>query len=53
MYIKIDPLNPMDLPEITFMGSDTEVKSKKELISKKLHVYKGYIIIIISIYIIK
>ncbi|KAG6797415.1 E3 ubiquitin-protein ligase FANCL [Apis mellifera caucasica] len=37
MYIKIDPLNPMDLPEITFMGSDTEVKSKKELISKKLH----------------
>ncbi|XP_031775507.1 E3 ubiquitin-protein ligase FANCL isoform X2 [Apis florea] len=37
MYIKINPLNPMDLPEITFMGSDTEVKSKKELISKKLH----------------
>ncbi|XP_029040269.2 E3 ubiquitin-protein ligase FANCL isoform X3 [Osmia bicornis bicornis] len=36
MFIKIDPLNPMDLPEIKFMGSETEVESKRELISKNL-----------------
>ncbi|XP_012144365.2 E3 ubiquitin-protein ligase Fancl isoform X1 [Megachile rotundata] len=37
MFIKIDPLNPMDLPEIKFMGSETEIELKKELVSKNLH----------------
>lgn len=38
MFIKIDPLKPMDLPEIKFMGSDSEVQSNTELASKNLHV---------------
>ncbi|XP_076478160.1 E3 ubiquitin-protein ligase Fancl isoform X3 [Bombus vancouverensis nearcticus] len=37
MFIKIDPLNHMDLPEIKFMGSDTEVESMTELVSKNLY----------------
>lgn len=37
MFIKIDPLNHMDLPEIKFMGSDTEVESKTNLVSRNLH----------------
>ncbi|KAK9297170.1 hypothetical protein QLX08_009038 [Tetragonisca angustula] len=37
MFIKIDPLNHMDLPEIKFMGSDIEVESKTDLVSKNLN----------------
>ncbi|CAK9831559.1 E3 ubiquitin-protein ligase FANCL [Anthophora retusa] len=37
MFIKIDPLNPMDLPEIKFMGSDTEIESMRNIVSKNLH----------------
>ncbi|XP_043596741.1 E3 ubiquitin-protein ligase FANCL isoform X4 [Bombus pyrosoma] len=37
MFIKIDPLNHMDLPEIKFMGSDAEVESITELVSKNLY----------------
>ncbi|CAK9798168.1 E3 ubiquitin-protein ligase FANCL [Anthophora plagiata] len=37
MFVKIDPLNPMDLPEIKFMGSDTEVESMRNIVSKNLH----------------
>lgn len=38
MFIKIDPLNHMDLPEIKFMGSDIEVESKRDLVSRNLNV---------------
>ncbi|XP_043521519.1 E3 ubiquitin-protein ligase FANCL isoform X1 [Frieseomelitta varia] len=37
MFIKIDPLNHMDLPEIKFMGSDIEVESKTDLVSRNLN----------------
>ncbi|CAL7951808.1 unnamed protein product [Xylocopa violacea] len=37
MFIKIDVLRAMDLPEIKFMGSDVEIESKRELVSKNLH----------------
>ncbi|XP_017792424.1 PREDICTED: E3 ubiquitin-protein ligase FANCL [Habropoda laboriosa] len=37
MLIKISPLNPMDLPEIKFMGSDIEVESMRNIVSKNLH----------------
>lgn len=38
MFVKIDPVNPMDLPEIKFMGSETEAELKRDLVSKNLHV---------------
>ncbi|XP_076686698.1 E3 ubiquitin-protein ligase Fancl isoform X1 [Andrena cerasifolii] len=37
MFVKIDPLNPMDLPEIKFMGSEIEAELKRDLVSKNLH----------------
>ncbi|XP_076233600.1 E3 ubiquitin-protein ligase Fancl isoform X2 [Calliopsis andreniformis] len=37
VFVKVDPLNPMELPEIKFMGSEVEVESKRELVSKNLH----------------
>lgn len=38
MYIQINPWYPTDLPEIKFMGSETEVELKRELVSKNLYV---------------
>ncbi|XP_033338653.2 E3 ubiquitin-protein ligase Fancl [Megalopta genalis] len=37
MLIKINPLNPMDFPEIRFMGSKTEVELQNNLVSKNVH----------------
>ncbi|XP_076278688.1 E3 ubiquitin-protein ligase Fancl [Lasioglossum baleicum] len=37
MFVRINPLNPMDLPEIKFMGSETEVELQNDLISKNVH----------------
>ncbi|XP_054001594.1 E3 ubiquitin-protein ligase FANCL [Hylaeus anthracinus] len=37
MFIQVDPLNPMDLPEIKFMGTDIEIKLQMDLLSKNIH----------------
>ncbi|XP_043262653.1 E3 ubiquitin-protein ligase FANCL isoform X2 [Colletes gigas] len=37
MFLQVSPLNPMDLPEIKFMGSEVEVELQRSLVSKKLH----------------
>ncbi|XP_031841771.1 E3 ubiquitin-protein ligase Fancl isoform X2 [Nomia melanderi] len=37
MFIKIDPLYSRDLPEIKFMGSETEVELQRDLMSKNVH----------------
>ena len=49
MFIKIDPLNHMDLPEIKFMGSDIEVESKTDLVSKNLNVCNMWRILLYKI----
>ncbi|XP_076643462.1 E3 ubiquitin-protein ligase Fancl [Halictus rubicundus] len=37
MFVRINPLNPTDLPEIKFLGSETEVELKNDFISKNVH----------------
>ncbi|XP_078050577.1 E3 ubiquitin-protein ligase Fancl isoform X2 [Augochlora pura] len=41
MFIKINPLNPMDLPEIKFMGSETDVELENNLVSRNVHNWKS------------
>lgn len=38
MFIKINVLYPMHVPEIKFLGSDVEVEAKKDVVSRNLHV---------------
>ncbi|XP_017877086.1 E3 ubiquitin-protein ligase FANCL, partial [Ceratina calcarata] len=37
MFIRINALYPMDVPEIKFLGSDIEVELKKDVVSRNLH----------------